>query len=554
MTGAQKLFYLLLLVFVPGRLPAQELILDSNINRFLIDQKRDKPRLDVIVQRFTDYEKNVISKQAVMDTTTRPAFEKVSDTEYNVTASRMGEKLTVVIRNAEKLDQGYYVSCTPSDERSDSLIAMSRMQLVYKLNGEQTVATPSLPFLFQQGKIVLLNADKKILFKLNINFTYPKPQLIYVDITNGYGTRSWEDTAQIRKIVNRVNKVPTVYSQNNAVPDRIVTNYDNLFFRYKKAYYDGKLTETTLFCKMDDIFWTKTDLEMYPVFDVESVIEKGSWYILPSGEHTVKAGYIPGGGLATYKFTMNKRWDKLVVHYLLQAGYMTMMLLFLYPWVLCIPVGLILFAQWGNRLKRARDEAKKTNLELQAIQAQLNPHFIFNAMGSIQGLINKNEIEKANVYLTDFSKLLRNSLNNNEKEMVPLSEELGTLDSYVKLEKLRFNFQYTLYVDESIETSNVEIPALLIQPVIENAIKHGISGMGEKGELGVSFTRKSRDLVIEVRDNGKGFDVSQQSTGKGIRLTRERITLLNRSKKQKIEMEFKTDHGTRVTIILKHAF
>jgi len=554
MRNFEKLIFLFLFITGFGELKAQVLILDGKANTFLINQKSEKPRLDVIVQSFTDYEKNVISKSAVMDTVTKPKFEKVSENEYNVTASRMGEKLTFVIRDFDKLEKGSYISLSPSDERGDSLISMYQMPILYKLNGEQTIALPSIPFLFLNGKILLLDANKTILFKLNIKFSYVRPELIYVDITDGYGNQSWEDTAKIRRIVNRVNMVPTVYSHNNAVPDRIVTKYGNLFFRFKKAYYDGKLTETTLFCKIDDKFWTKTKLEMYPIFDVESLGEKASWYFLPSGEHTVSAGYVPSGNLETYTFVMNKKTGEVAAHYLTQTAYLIMMILYRYPLILVVIIGLILFANWGKRLKKAREEAKKVNLELRSIQAQLNPHFIFNAMGSIQGLINKNEIEKANTYLTDFSKLLRNSLNNSGQEMVALSEELRTLDSYMKLEKLRFDFQYQLYVDETIETSNVEIPSLLIQPLVENAIKHGISGLSENGLLSISFTRKAKDLMIAVADNGKGFDINEGSAGNGIRLTRERIKLLNKSKnKIDLKIESGTGNGTVARLTLKHA-
>ncbi|WP_165940177.1 sensor histidine kinase [Dyadobacter psychrotolerans] len=552
MYNAKKIFLFIVLINLSGLLKAQDMILDTKTNRFLINQKSDKPRLDVIVQSFTDYEKNVISKEAVMDTTTKPTFDKVSETEYNVTASRMGEKLTFVVRDFEKLEKGYNISFSYKESVGPSSKSMSQIAH-YSLLGEKCAVTQNIPFGNKKVKIKISDSTQRTIYTLNVTFTYPKPQLMYVDITNGYGNKSWEDTAQIRKIVSRVNQVPTVYSHNNAVPDRIVTNYGNLFFRFKKAYYDSEVNEAALFCKIDNKFWTKTQLEMYPVFDVESLGEKAWWYILPSGEHEVTAGYIPGGNLETYKFVMNKTWDKVAIHYLTYAAHLFMMLFYMYPWILLIITGLILFANRGKRLKKAREATRRTKLELQAIQAQLNPHFMFNAMGSIQGLINKNEIEKANIYLTDFSKLLRNSLNNSDKEMIPLSEELRTLDSYVRLEKLRFNFRYKFFIDEDIETSHVEIPSLLIQPLIENAIKHGISGLGEIGLLDVSFIKNENDLVVEVRDNGKGFDVSQESSGQGIRLTRERIKLLNKSK-NKIEMKIESGNGTVARLILKHAF
>jgi LytS/YehU family sensor histidine kinase len=254
-----------------------------------------------------------------------------------------------------------------------------------------------------------------------------------------------------------------------------------------------------------------------------------------------------------YEFEVKNVLIATIWHWVRNFFWLIFALVYAYPWMLIIILGLILFANWGNRLKNAREEARKINLELQSIQSQLNPHFVFNALGSIQGLINQNEIESANSYLTDFSKLLRKSLNNNGQEMTPLSEELYVVNNYVKLEKLRFNFQYLLDVAENLETTQVEIPSLLIQPLVENAIKHGISGLGNSGILTISFKKEANDLIIIIRDNGAGFDVLTQHSGKGLELTRERIKLLNR-KKHKISMTITSgqDSGTYVTLIFKH--
>ncbi|MCE7041551.1 sensor histidine kinase [Dyadobacter sp. CY312] len=544
----------LLLIFVSvslTHLQAQEIVLNEQTNRFLINQQSNKPRLDVIVQSFTDYERDVISKSAVMDTVTKPTFERVSDSEYNVTASRMGEAMTFVIRNY-KQSETFYITRYPTNEWSDTTTLKPDIQFTKNLNGERAIVLANFPFLARKAGIKLLDDQKNVVFQLNITFSYPKPELIYVDITAGYGNRSWEDTSQIRKIVNRVNKVPTVYSQNNAVPDQIVTNNDNLYFRFKKAYYDGEVSPTEIFCKIDDHFIARTPSELYPSTDVHTLAHEDDWYILPSGEHTIFASY-DGKNTMTYKFEMNKMWGKVAIFYLTQFSYLIIAVLYTYPWILVIVLGLVLFANWGNRLKKAREEARKVNLELQSIQSQLNPHFVFNALGSIQGLINQNEIERANSYLTDFSKLLRKSLNNNGKEMVPLSEELYVLDSYIKLERLRFDFIYNLLVDEKLQVTQVEIPSLLIQPLIENAIKHGISGLGNDGVLNLSFLREQSDLIIKIEDNGSGFDASEKKSGKGLELTRERIKLLNRQK-HKISMDLRSGvgKGTLITLIFKH--
>lgn len=213
--------------------------------------------------------------------------------------------------------------------------------------------------------------------------------------------------------------------------------------------------------------------------------------------------------------------------------------------------GLLLFR------RRAKNQEKKTKLismKLKSIRLQLNPHFIFNSLNSIQGLINKNEINEANIYLTEFSNLLRETLKNNEYEYTPLSEELKNLESYIKLEQLRFKFSYNIFISDYLNTDNIELPSLFLQPFIENAIKHGISGLQEKGILNISISQSANNLLIDILDNGKGFNFDLKTNGFGLKLTKERIALLNKSlNRQHIKLLFKKNdfNGTTVNLIFE---
>jgi hypothetical protein len=182
-----------------------------------------------------------------------------------------------------------------------------------------------------------------------------------------------------------------------------------------------------------------------------------------------------------------------------------------------------------QRRKIIREQLKKAQLQLslQSVYAQLNPHFVFNALHSIQGLINKNDIAGANRYLGVFGNLMRDSLANNHKDMVALSQELNTLDTYLKLEQLRFGFRYEISVDQSINSYETEVPSLFLQPLIENAVKHGVGVLQEKGMIDLRITRNNKDMEVHIADNGHGFDAGATTGGHGLRLTRERITLLN---------------------------
>lgn len=207
-----------------------------------------------------------------------------------------------------------------------------------------------------------------------------------------------------------------------------------------------------------------------------------------------------------------------------------------------------LFA-YRSRIRILRKKRAQLSLEIKSIRSQLNPHFVFNALSSIQGLINKNEISAANHYLTEFSTLLRESLRNNDKEMVPLITEISLLETYLKLEQLRFHFQYKITIDESINQNAIEIPSLLLQPLVENAIKHGTPLLQERGIITIQFTTIGRTLRILISDNGSGFNGEVSEKGLGLKLTRDRIQLLNQTfKKQQIRIEFKPvlNNGTTV--------
>lgn len=164
-------------------------------------------------------------------------------------------------------------------------------------------------------------------------------------------------------------------------------------------------------------------------------------------------------------------------------------------------------------------------LELRAIRSQMNPHFIFNALNSIQNLINRSANKKAGEYLVNFSRLLRMVLATSEKKLAPLSDEIEQIQLYLKLEQLRFPFSYSLSVDESIEPELIEIPGMLIQPFVENAVKHGIAPRGT-GEINIHLSLQNQQLVIDITDDGPGIAADSQHKGFGIRAISHQLEIL----------------------------
>jgi two-component system LytT family sensor kinase len=194
--------------------------------------------------------------------------------------------------------------------------------------------------------------------------------------------------------------------------------------------------------------------------------------------------------------------------------------------------GLISVLILNNRKKRAAkliaknsQEKEIAKLQLKSVRAQLNPHFLFNALAGIQNLMNKNEIDNANRYLTKFARLTRNVLDH--KDLINLTSEKTLLDDYLQMEQLRFGFQYNIMASPDLDVENIEIPAMLLQPFVENAVKHGIAEKGNDGKIEIGFTKQGTDLILSVKDNGGGFDSAKDYSGLGLALTKNRISLLN---------------------------
>jgi len=194
-------------------------------------------------------------------------------------------------------------------------------------------------------------------------------------------------------------------------------------------------------------------------------------------------------------------------------------------------VGIWIYRVRIRRIKQA--EAMKTTireLEIKAIRSQMNPHFIFNALNSIQSLINTTQYKAANTYLVKFSLLLRNVLHHAEKNTITLSDELATIRLYCELEQLRFNFVFEMDTPETLATDLVEIPGMILQPLVENAILHGIASKGATGLLRISVEKQNAALQIAVYDNGAGYhpearDGSHKS--RGLKLVQERLQLFS---------------------------
>ncbi|MGA8272445.1 MAG: histidine kinase [Candidatus Sulfotelmatobacter sp.] len=177
-----------------------------------------------------------------------------------------------------------------------------------------------------------------------------------------------------------------------------------------------------------------------------------------------------------------------------------------------------------RELRTSQLQAQLEKARLQALKSQLQPHFLFNTLNSISALMLTN-VQAADRMITRLGDLLRLSLESADTQMTTLSRELEFVNCYIEIEKVRFEERLKVEIDIDPETLDASIPHLLLQPLVDNAIKHGISRLIAGGEIQISASRKNGDLRLEVRDNGPGLNGSTDSSlrGIGLRITRERL-------------------------------
>jgi LytS/YehU family sensor histidine kinase len=184
-------------------------------------------------------------------------------------------------------------------------------------------------------------------------------------------------------------------------------------------------------------------------------------------------------------------------------------------------------------------EQQKAEMEMQALRAQMNPHFIFNSLNSINRFILQNNRAQASEYLTKFSKLVRMILQNSQASLISLESELESLNLYLDLEAVRFEhrFSYKISYPRDLDIEVLKVPPLVIQPFTENAIWHGLMHKEDKGQLDIDVSEEDDHLYIKITDNGigrkKAAELASKSAAKhksmGLRITKDRIAMLQKS-------------------------
>jgi sensor histidine kinase YesM len=222
-----------------------------------------------------------------------------------------------------------------------------------------------------------------------------------------------------------------------------------------------------------------------------------------------------------------------------------------------------------NFMRHEIEQKKLDNEQLnqRLLRTQMNPHFIFNSLTSIQNYLFENEPQKTALYLSKFSKLMRQILESSRGDFIPLSKEIQTLENYLQLQKMRFGekLNFEIKVEPDIDPEEVQIPPMFAQPFLENSIEHGILHRSQGGFILIEFKQAENMIILNVEDNGVGLSQSQTLRSEikkeykslATQITQERLSLLRQKYQlpldfiiEELKNQFNEVKGTHVQVKL----
>ncbi len=284
---------------------------------------------------------------------------------------------------------------------------------------------------------------------------------------------------------------------------------------------------------------------------------------LGSGDHTIKVRAVDVNGNISNKI--------LTINFNIATPFWKA----LWFWLIIAAAIQIIIIYVVNRRQKRRREAKlakeiagvqTASLEQQAFTSLMNPHFMFNALNSIQHYINVQDRQNANRYLSDFASLIRKNFEAAQQSFIPLEQEMENIKIYLRLEQMRFNdrFSYQVLVDENLDTEDWMIPTMIMQPLLENSLLHGIMPSAIDGKITVDLKEEQGNLLIIISDNGIGIanSLALKESGlhksRGMQLIKKRIAALSRFGAQAITMDVspafvsEKNPGNKITLFIPH--
>jgi len=312
-------------------------------------------------------------------------------------------------------------------------------------------------------------------------------------------------------------------------------NENNLGFFFQSSALDQSTEKYQWFLEGVDQDWS-------PWSEQKSVNYAG----LSSGSYQFKVKSQNSQSVSTFKFNVKHAWWENKILQLAGLGFLLLALLSMIRFLI-------------NRGKKQAIEKNEKlaiensllSLKQQALQLQMNPHFIFNALTSIQNLVGQEDPKKARYYLAKFSRLMRNILEHSRKDFISLEEEMKLLDDYLSVEKLVHNdrFDFSIKADDNIDPS-INIAPMMLQPFAENAVKYGASKVSD-GKVEIDFHLKGKNIECTIKDNGPGFkeNENKEHTSISMEVISERLALLQKNVKNHVNIN-SSDEGSIVQITL----
>lgn len=407
--------------------------------------------------------------------------------------------------------------------------------------------------------IFVLEGDNKIPFNTNDGLPSKTANCIFFDTVNRQlyvGTDNGLSILQKDLLINYDSSRKIFIScrlsgnEEQSVQDgsSLARNQNNLIFYVSFPYYQG-MNIVNYEYRLDEGQWTSTISPSINLSDVSS----GKHHFYARAKINDKQ---VSNGITEFTFIINKP--------------------FYLQWWFLIPALLLLqffvFRLLSHFTKKAKEKklalqmqkADYASLKQQAFTSLMNPHFIFNALNSVQHYINKQDRQLANKYLSNFATLIRRSFEAAQKSFVTLEEELETMRLYLELEQMRFvnKFEYRITVSREAEEEDWMLPSMMLQPFLENAVLHGLMPLEGKGLLTIDVNAENNALQIVITDNGIGIEKSKalrsgtKHNSKGMQLINERLEILSKLGKEPITLKiaavnmYATNPGTKITLII----
>ena len=372
---------------------------------------------------------------------------------------------------------------------------------------------------------------------------------------------------------------PEKIKVNKNIPSLVITSFKVFNTEVPKSTNDGD----TIYLNYDDNFFS---FEFASLDYVNSSKNKYSYYLENYDKKWITAiqgrrfaeytDVEPGEYIFRLKGSNNDGvWNTngISIHIIIHPPWYKT-ILFKIAFLLFLIASIWLFIYFRVRNLRRKHKIEKEVLSIQkqlfeleqkSLRLQMNPHFIFNSLNSIQSFILENDIDKALFYLSKFSQLMRLILSNSQKSYVSVKDDLKALQYYIDIEKLRFDnkFDYEIIIDEEIDEDFFGIPPLVIQPYVENSIIHGLNNKKSKGFLTIELKMLEENILCIVQDNGIGREAAdkiRENSGilhksKGMNITKERLEILSNTKKYSVNIIDLKDEkgnptGTRIEFMI----